>query len=89
MLLLDVDLHEHPAGYGWWAALSQRRLPPMNRIYAVESGAGLLGAMADHRLALKPSALGPSSWTWRRPSGSSREAPPRTTGLPPRPGGGP
>lgn len=28
----------------------------MNRIYAVESGAGLLGAMADHRLALKPSA---------------------------------
>ena len=57
VLLLDVDLHEHPAGYGWWAALSQRRLPPMNRIYAVESGAGLLGAMADHRLALKPSAL--------------------------------
>jgi len=57
VLLLDVDLHEHPAGYGWWAALSQRRLPPMNRIYAVESGAGLLGAMADHRLALKPSGV--------------------------------
>jgi hypothetical protein len=57
VLLLDVDLHEHPAGYLWWAALSGRRIPPMNRIYAVESGAGLLGAMADHRLALKPSAL--------------------------------
>ena len=57
VLLLDVDLHEHPAGYPWWAALSGRRIPPMNRIYAVESGAGLLGAMADHRLALKPSAL--------------------------------
>ena len=57
VLLLDVDLHEHPAGYPWWAALSERRIPPMNRIYAVESGAGLLGAMADHRLALKPSAL--------------------------------
>jgi hypothetical protein len=51
VLLLDVDLHEHPAGYLWWAALSGRRIPPMNRIYAVESGAGLLGAMADHRLA--------------------------------------
>ena len=57
VLLLDVDLHEHPAGYLWWAALSGRRIPPMNRLYAVESGAGLLGAMADHRLALKPSAL--------------------------------
>ncbi|TBH20754.1 4Fe-4S dicluster domain-containing protein [Thermus thermamylovorans] len=57
VLLLDVDLHEHPAGYLWWAALSSKRLPPMNRIYAVESAPTLLGAMADHRLALKPSGL--------------------------------
>ncbi|WP_223201906.1 hypothetical protein, partial [Streptococcus pneumoniae] len=57
VLLLDVDLHEHPAGYLWWEALSRRRLPPMNRIYAVESGASLLGSMADHRLALKPSQV--------------------------------
>ena len=57
VLLLDVDLHEHPAGYLWWEALSRRRVPPMNRIYAVESGASLLGSMADHRLALKPSQV--------------------------------
>ncbi len=57
VLLLDVDLHEHPAGYLWWAALSGRRLPPMNRIYAVESSGSLLGSMADHRLALKPSGV--------------------------------
>ncbi|WP_117238030.1 4Fe-4S dicluster domain-containing protein [Thermus sediminis] len=57
VLLLDVDLHEHPAGYLWWAALSKKRIPPMNRLYAVESGVGLLGAMADHRLPLKPSGV--------------------------------
>ncbi|GAA6731205.1 4Fe-4S dicluster domain-containing protein [Thermus brockianus] len=57
VLLLDVDLHEHPAGYLWGSALAQRRLPPMNRIYAVESGASLLGTLADHRLALKPSGV--------------------------------
>ncbi|UZX16240.1 4Fe-4S dicluster domain-containing protein [Thermus sp. PS18] len=57
VLLLDVEAHEHPAGYLWWEALSRRRLPPMNRIYAVESGASLLGSMADHRLALKPSQV--------------------------------
>ncbi|MCX7849642.1 4Fe-4S dicluster domain-containing protein [Thermus sp.] len=57
VLLLDVDLHEHPAGHLWGQALSQRRLPPMNRLYAVESGSGLLGSLADHRLALKPSGV--------------------------------
>ncbi len=57
VLLLDVDLHEHPAGYAWWAALSRRRVPPMNRLYAVESLPTLLGSMADHRLALKPSGV--------------------------------
>ncbi|MFN3368686.1 MAG: dimethyl sulfoxide reductase, partial [Thermus sp.] len=57
VLLLDVEAHEHPAGYLWWEALSRRRLPPMNRIYAVESGASLLGSMADHRLPLKPSQV--------------------------------
>ncbi len=57
VLLLDLDLHEHPAGYALWGALAKRRVPPMNRIYAVESGASLLGTMADHRLALKPSGV--------------------------------
>ncbi|WP_038049104.1 4Fe-4S dicluster domain-containing protein [Thermus caliditerrae] len=57
VLLLDVEVHEHPAGYLWWEALSRRRVPPMNRIYAVESAPTLLGSMADHRLALKPSGV--------------------------------
>ncbi|WP_253732102.1 hypothetical protein, partial [Thermus scotoductus] len=38
VLLLHVDLHEHPAGYLWWEALSRRRVPPMNRIDAVHGG---------------------------------------------------
>ncbi len=57
VLLLDLDLHEHPAGYLLGQALAQRRVPPMNRLYAVESGVSLLGSMADHRLALKPSGV--------------------------------
>ncbi|MCH1927156.1 hypothetical protein L6232_20285, partial [Shewanella sp. C31] len=54
VLLLDVDLPEHPAAYAWWAALCGRRLPPMNRIYAVVSAPTLLGSLADHRLPLTP-----------------------------------
>ncbi|MGQ9511428.1 MAG: 4Fe-4S dicluster domain-containing protein [Thermaceae bacterium] len=55
VLFLDLDLQDHPAGYALARQVAGGR--PNNRIYAVESGYTLFGGYADHRLALKPSAL--------------------------------
>jgi molybdopterin-containing oxidoreductase family iron-sulfur binding subunit len=70
ILCLDADLlGSHPAAIKHARDFGVgRRVAPdglrsdggghMNRLYAVESGYSITGAMADHRLAVKPSEIG-------------------------------
>ncbi len=60
ILALEADfLHTFPGSVAYQQAFAQGRRPGegMNRLYAVESGLSLTGAVADHRLGLKPSQL--------------------------------
>jgi molybdopterin-containing oxidoreductase family iron-sulfur binding subunit len=55
-------LHRHPAALRYARAFAQRRriehgTVKANRLYALEAGWSLTGAMADHRLAAAPAAL--------------------------------
>ncbi len=51
------------------------------RIFAVESSVGLLGALADHRLTLKPSELEPFVRALARELGITVDAPPAPPGT--------
>lgn len=62
ILSLDADfLSGSPHSVANAAGFASRRDPDnpkgMNRLYAVESSAGLTGAAADHRVAIKPSQV--------------------------------
>jgi molybdopterin-containing oxidoreductase family iron-sulfur binding subunit len=65
ILSLDADfISEEPGSLRYIREFSERRRSPadaaasgMNRLYAVESVPSLTGAMADHRLPLKPSQV--------------------------------
>jgi molybdopterin-containing oxidoreductase family iron-sulfur binding subunit len=59
---LDVDfLHSGPGAVRYAREFAERRRAysdrPLNRLYAIESTPTGTGAMADHRLALKPSRM--------------------------------
>ncbi|MBI1386971.1 MAG: 4Fe-4S dicluster domain-containing protein [bacterium] len=57
---LDCDfLGSHPASLSWARKWAEKRDPDgeMNRLYVIESLFSATGAMADHRLALKPSQI--------------------------------
>ena len=59
VVALDADfLVAMPGGLRYARDFAARRAPPgMNRLYAAETNPSVTGTMADHRLALRPSAI--------------------------------